>query len=254
MHDRIDYERYSAAPARASHVLRRQRLTISVSPCPASYSMAFRPAAEGTAKIFLPHVSTRLRTCRSFYTSQNLRKYLQQTTERVVGKPEAVPASQKPPAESSTTGAQPTDENILAGMMFPWERAVLSSPRKEKLGTAGKIYWGLFAASVFLLVGNRAREHYNEINKPPPDPVIEKRRKERMKASVQGAMEGGSFIKYNSGDEDDPFEGLTPAEIEALVQKEAGPSNDPFEGMTPDEINRYMENQLKDNPLQRRGL
>ena len=75
-------------------------------------------------------------------------------------------------------------------------------------------------------------------------------------AQINDAIRGTSFVD----DEDDPFEGLSPEEIEArlctrcvaataathcvgaqaLVAKEA-PSGDPFEGMTPEEINDYLQ-------------
>ncbi len=50
------------------------------------------------------------------------------------------------------------------------------------------------------------------------------------------ALSGASFVS----DDDDPFEGLTPAEIEAMVAREA-PAGDAFEGMSPEEINAYLQ-------------
>ena len=48
-------------------------------------------------------------------------------------------------------------------------------------------------------------------------------------------------------DEEDPFDGLSPEEIEAFVQQATGANaKDPFEGMSPEEINYY----LAKNPIQ----
>jgi hypothetical protein len=84
----------------------------------------------------------------------------------------------------------------------------------------------------------------------------------RRVCQVNEALGGGSFVE----DEDDPFEGLTPEEIQAraalcragcrvhlmhadvralrhaqaMVAKEA-PAGDAFEGMSPEEINTYLQ-------------
>jgi hypothetical protein len=74
-------------------------------------------------------------------------------------------------------------------------------------------------------------------NAPPPRTAQRKRPKPTLlKSRVNEALQGGSF----ASDEDDPFEGLTPAEIEALVAKEA-PGGDAFDGMTPEEIEEYVQ-------------
>jgi hypothetical protein len=52
---------------------------------------------------------------------------------------------------------------------------------------------------------------------------------------VNEALGGASFST-----EDDPFEGLSPEEIQAMVAREA-PGGDAFDGMTPEEINTYLE-------------
>lgn len=55
------------------------------------------------------------------------------------------------------------------------------------------------------------------------------------------ALAGDNFIA-GEDDDDDPFSGMTPGEIQAYVATStAGATrDDPFEGMTPDEINEYM--------------
>ena len=55
------------------------------------------------------------------------------------------------------------------------------------------------------------------------------------------ALDGRSFTE----DEEDPFEGLSPEEIQALVAKEA-PAGDAFEGMAPEEINAYLQREREE--------
>jgi hypothetical protein len=58
------------------------------------------------------------------------------------------------------TGDESTS-NPLAGMMFPWERAVLSSPRQEgPTPWWHKLYWFVFAFCVLLIASNRVREQF----------------------------------------------------------------------------------------------
>jgi hypothetical protein len=59
---------------------------------------------------------------------------------------------------------------------------------------------------------------------------------------------------WDGAGEDDPFDGLTPEEIAAIVEKEAGESGDPFEGMSPEEINTYLQKHNQKEALSRRGL
>ena len=57
---------------------------------------------------------------------------------------------------------------------------------------------------------------------------------------MQAALEGKSFA-----DGDDPFEGMEPHEIEALLRQNA-PDGDPYAGMAPDEINAYLAKQQEE--------
>jgi hypothetical protein len=61
-------------------------------------------------------------------------------------------------------------------------------------------------------------------------------------AQVNDALRGESFVADE--DEDDPFEGLSPAEIEALIRKEA-PEGDAFSGLSPEEINEVLEQERR---------
>jgi hypothetical protein len=143
--------------------------------------------------------------------------------------------------------------NPMGSLMFPWERALLDGERNTKLTTLGKVYWLAFGVSVVVLVGGTVKDRYFKPPPPPVDPAIERAKQERVKAGMRRAREGRSFVEVP--DADDPFDGLTPAEIEALVAKEYGPSgDDPFEGMSPEEINVHLEKQKMVDALKRRGL
>mmetsp|Transcript_16584 Transcript_16584/g.22890 ORF Transcript_16584/g.22890 Transcript_16584/m.22890 type:complete len:220 (+) Transcript_16584:114-773(+) len=153
------------------------------------------------------------------------------TTTEIAGKTEAPP-------------------NPLRGLMFPWERAVMDGERVEVMSATTKLYWLVFGSALVFVMGSRGWDHYKD-KTIQEDPELIKRKQEMLKASVQGALNGQSFLSANKAE--DPFEGLTPAEIDELVKKEA-PSGDAFDGMSPQEINAYMKKQQMETGLSRRGL
>ena len=73
---------------------------------------------------------------------------------------------------------------------------------------------------------------------PPPRPgaKVPRPKPTLLKSRVNDALKGGNFASDEDGD---PFEGLTPAEIAALVEREA-PGGDAFDGMSPEEIEDYV--------------
>ena len=115
-----------------------------------------------------------------------------------------------------------TTANPLAGMMFPWERAVLSSERNEgPTPWWHKLYWFVFAFCVLLIASNRIREQFEQTNE------TERRELElkRNRRAMARALEGRSFVGTREYDprtdslgppgedeeeESDPFEGLEP--------------------------------------------
>ena len=124
--------------------------------------------------------------------------------------------------------------NPLAGMMFPWERAVLSGDRTaEPMSDTQKLYWAVFAFAVVVLVVNRVRMYL--ANRKTKDELAEELKANR--AAMHRALEGQSFAG-----EEDPFEGMEPGEIEAFLKQQA-PDGDPYAGMTPEEINAYLRAQ-----------
>lgn len=140
----------------------------------------------------------------------------------------------KPPpaADAKAASPKPKDaDNPMAGIMFPWERAVLSGDRQgEPMSNMQKLYWVVFAGAVAFLVVNRVRLYYASLKTKEElaEELAENRR------AMQAALEGKSFA-----DADDPFEGMEPHEIEAFLKKQA-PDGDPYAGMTPEEINDYL--------------
>ena len=151
---------------------------------------------------------------------------------------DAAPSSSKKKAADGDGGT----DNPLSGLMFPWERAVLHSERwVGELKPWQKAYWAAFALGCAFVVGSRAKRYYD-------DQESEEERQRSMEANkraLRGALEGRSFIGASGEDEEDededPFDGMSPEEIEALVKREAGPSGDVYDGMTPEEINEYEE-------------
>lgn len=131
----------------------------------------------------------------------------------------------------STPEPEPEPANPLAGIMFPWERAVLSGDRdKEPMSDMQRLYWAVFAFAVALLVVNRVRAYFAQ--KKTKDELAEELKANR--AAMHRALEGSSFAG-----EEDPFEGMEPHEIEAFLKQQA-PDGDPYAGMTPEEINAYL--------------
>uniref|UniRef100_A0A7S0N3F9 Uncharacterized protein n=1 Tax=Pyramimonas obovata TaxID=1411642 RepID=A0A7S0N3F9_9CHLO len=175
--------------------------------------------------------------CRNFRSTLNAR-----ATGVSEGAKAAAGKTTKPNAAAAENPLAPESApaNPLGTLMFPWERTVLDGERATKTTMWGKAYWAVFSAAFLLVVYNRASDYYKEKNFVE-DPEVVAKKKQRLKASVQGALDGQSFVA-SSGD-DDPFDGLTPEEITAMVEKEAGKSGDVFEGMSPEEINAYMAKQ-----------
>lgn len=165
---------------------------------------------------------------------------------------------------SSQTSSSSSTANPLAGMMFPWERAVLSSERNEgPTPWWHKLYWFVFAFCVLLIASNRIREQFEQTNE------TERRELElkRNRRAMARALEGRSFVGTREYDprtdslgpgedeeeESDPFEGLEPHEIAALVAKEA-PDGDVYAGWSPEEIQEYEEKSRREREKEKKGV
>ncbi|KAK9832442.1 hypothetical protein WJX74_010363 [Apatococcus lobatus] len=119
--------------------------------------------------------------------------------------------------------------------MFPWEKRQMDGS-KQPLRTWEKVYWGVFVTgfSVFLL--SRVSVWTSA---EPEDPAIAERREESRMRAARLMLAG------QPPPADDPFDGLTPQEIQQYVDKatNGATSEDPFEGMSPEEINNFMQQQ-----------
>ena len=151
-------------------------------------------------------------------------------------------APSKATKATTTTRDDGGTDNPLRGVMFPWERAVLHSERwAGELKPWQKAYWAAFALGCALVVGARAKRYHDDQERED----ARRRTMEANKRALRGALEGRSFIGASGEDEadedEDPFDGMSPEEIEALVKREAGPSGDVYDGMTPEEINEHEE-------------
>jgi hypothetical protein len=151
--------------------------------------------------------------------------------------------SGKEATKSGKDGGEAPENNPLSSVMFPWERAVLHAERwTGELKPWQKAYWALFAFGCAFVVGSRVKRFYEDAD------ADESRREamESNKRALHAAIEGRSFIAHSEDDdEEDPFDGLSPQEIEELVRKTA-PSGDVYEGMTPEEINAYEESRKRE--------
>jgi hypothetical protein len=131
-------------------------------------------------------------------------------------------------------------QDVVSNFMFPWERRQMQG---GALSTWEQWYWGVFVLAIAVFLFNRAGSWTNseeDIEKA----TAEKRRQEEMErlkvARARLIMTGGSVLVGD--DEDDPFENMTPQEVESFVQSHTGGSTqDPFAGMTPEEIDAYVK-------------
>ena len=224
-------------------------------------------------------VSTTLTaTFRSFSTdsddSDDAKKKHRRTTTRGGGRTKEEDA---PPKTLDET-------NPLAGMMFPWERAVLSSPRRDSsqpMPWWHKLYWAAFAVCVALIASNKMRERHEHANETERRERELKRNRRAMARALEGRSfvgtreydprtermtttttstatgrkkeEGGGEEEEEEEEEEDPFEGLEPREIAALVAKEA-PDGDVYAGWSPEEIQEYEEKRKKEREKEKKGV
>ncbi|CAD7701266.1 unnamed protein product [Ostreobium quekettii] len=126
-------------------------------------------------------------------------------------------------------GCAPVVPPATESVMFPWERRQMDG-QGTPLRTWEYVYWWALALAVALMLFNTSKSWTKKEE-------VDEEAEERKRESARAALAGKSFV-----DGDDPFEGLTPKEIQAVVEKMTGASeDDPYEGMTPEEINEYAE-------------
>jgi len=108
------------------------------------------------------------------------------------------------------------------GKLKPWE----------------KLYWGAFVVAVSLFLFNRLPSMFDsssEENKEDPEAV--KKREESKKEAARRVAAGESLLEIVQGNGGvDPFDGEDPEVIETYVKSVMG-LDDPYEGLSPEEIN-----------------
>lgn len=144
---------------------------------------------------------------------------------------------------SSTTAAVDARAGAAAASawMFPWERRQLDGA-PGGLRPWEKAYWGLFVGGLALLLASKLYRSQTATG-PAPETEAEAAAKEAAQAEAARALLlGKSFI---GDDDEDPLEGLSPEEVQALAEKSLGASgadgSDPFDGWSPEEINEWVE-------------
>ena len=162
-----------------------------------------------------------------------------QSTKGEVGaaKSETVVAAEAEAARALEEAKLKMDNGMF---LLPWERSAFGD-RTAPLKWWQKAYWVGFAVVVTYWAGERCYDkattgkwHGDAVLRPSAAKA--KPRPTLLKSRVNQALSGASFVE----NEDDPFEGLSPQEIEALVAKEA-PAGDAFDGLSPDEIRDYVQ-------------
>ena len=138
---------------------------------------------------------------------------------------------------------------FATAFMFPWEKRALDGS-STGLSNIEKGYWVVFAGAM-LYFGLKVFNNKSKQKEEDGEESDEAKRLETLKKQrALSILQGESII----GGEEDPFEGLTPDEIDAYVKSNTKHSltpalfqhlptleeEDEFEGMTPDEINDYM--------------
>jgi hypothetical protein len=108
----------------------------------------------------------------------------------------------------------------VTGLMFPWERYQMDNQGKP-LRTWEKAYWGIFVVAISYFLFSKAGDYWKDAE---PDPAVEDRKK-ATRVRVGGLVVRGraSFVGETSWTDEDPFEGMSPADIDSFVQKEVAP-------------------------------
>jgi hypothetical protein len=138
-------------------------------------------------------------------------------------------------SSSSLLNTQAEGAKIVSSWMFPWERRQMEG---GKLKPWEKLYWGAFVVAVSLFLFNRLPSMFDsssEENKEDPEAV--KKREEGKKEAARRVAAGESLLEIVQGNGGvDPFDGEDPEVIETYVKSVMG-LDDPYEGLSPEEIN-----------------
>jgi hypothetical protein len=153
---------------------------------------------------------------------------------------QAAAAATAAPSTSAAADAR-AGAAAASAWMFPWERRQLDGA-PGGLRPWEKAYWGLFVGGLAFLLGSRLYRSQAEAAHSPETEAEAAAKVAAQAEAARALLLGKSFV---GDDDDDPLEGLTPEEIQALAEKEIGggvaSGADPFDGWSPDEINEWVE-------------
>lgn len=112
------------------------------------------------------------------------------------------------------------------------------------LRTWEKAYWGVFVVAIAVFLFNRASDWTSSKRKNTEEEEasqeeiarqLEQRREERSRG-----LGAGATVLVGWGEED-VFDGMSPQDIQAFVEKATGMNvKDPYDGMDPGEIDEYV--------------
>uniref|UniRef100_A0A061S1Q4 Uncharacterized protein n=1 Tax=Tetraselmis sp. GSL018 TaxID=582737 RepID=A0A061S1Q4_9CHLO len=132
-------------------------------------------------------------------------------------------------SETRLVAEKMTPAEMTNSLYLPWERRQFEG---GKLKWWEKTYWTIFLLAIGGLVVSRMYNPWVNTDGAEYDAVLE----ERRRGDSRAVLLGRSFLT-----DEDPFEGLSPEEIESYVKQHTGAAgDDPFEGMTPAEIDEYL--------------
>ena len=149
-------------------------------------------------------------------------------------------------AAGQTTSAASADDAragaaAASAWMFPWERRQLDGA-PGGLRPWERAYWGLFVGGLAFLLGSRLYRSQRDDGLVPEAEADAAAKAAIQAEAARALLLGKSFV---GDDDEDPLEGLSPAEIQAVAEKAIGASGasgaDPFDGWSPDEINAWVE-------------
>lgn len=148
---------------------------------------------------------------------------------------EAITSSSSP---SSSLNNQEEGAKIVSSWMFPWERRQMEG---GKLKPWEKLYWGAFVLAISLFLFNRLPSMFDSSSEEDKeDPEVVKKREESKKEAARRVAAGESLLDIVQGNGGvDPFDGEDPEVIETYVKSVMG-LDDPYEGMSPEEINSLL--------------
>lgn len=170
------------------------------------------------------------------------------SSSKASGEPTTSASVKEEIIDAETARLHKEQQDVVSGFMFPWERRQMQGG--GELNTWEKYYWGVFVVAIAVFLFNRAGS-WNNTEEELEKAAAEKRREEEMeRLRVERArllLAGGTILGpigaagADGEEEEDPFEGMSPEDIEEFVRGQTGAAADPFAGLSPEEIDEYVK-------------